>query len=148
MKRARRGNLGARFLRHARFLCNLNLALLSFLIAPCRLVGFLPALLSTASPSFGGSFRWFFVSGRSHIFTLGRGGGLGLLKRMRVIGILIHARRRSKFHGRSLLLRLLLRRDAPGLRCVLCCPSGRSKSPGGRLLLYLRSSLLIHLLRP
>jgi hypothetical protein len=127
------------FLWHARFLCNLDSALLSFLIAPCRLVGFLPALLSTASPAFGGSLLRLFTLGRSHIlsFVLGWGGGLGFLERMRVIGILIHARRGSKFHGGSLLLRLLLRWDAPGLRCALRCPSGRSKSPGGRLLLYL-----------
>ena len=134
-------------LRHARFLCKLDLALLSFLIAPCRLVGFLPALLSTASPAFGGSLLWFFGPGRSHIFTLGRGGALGFLKRMRMICILIHACWRSKFHWRSLLLRLLLRWDAPGLRCVLSSPGGRSEFPGGGLLLPLRSALLIHLLR-
>jgi len=133
------------FLRHARFLCSLDLALLSFLIVPCRLVGFLPARLCTASPAFGCSLWWFFGPGRSHIFILGRGGGLRFLKRMRVIGILIHPCRRSKFHGGSLLIRLLLRWDAPRLRRVLISPGGRSKSPGGCLLLYLRPALLIHL---
>jgi hypothetical protein len=141
------------FLRHARFPCKLDLTLLSFLIVPSRFVGFLPALLSTASPAFGRSLWWFFGPGRSHIFSLGRRGRLGFLKRMRVISIFIHARRWSKFHRGPLLLlwhawlvRLLLRWDAHGLRRVLISPGGRSKFPGGGLLLHLRSTLLIHLL--
>ena len=121
--------------------------MLPFLIVRSRLVGFLSALLSTALPAFGRSLWWFFGPGRSHIFILGRGGGRRFLKRMRVIGILVHACRGSKFHWGSLLLRLLLRRDAPGLWCVLSSPGGRSKSSGGRLLLYLRPALLIGLWR-
>src|SRR6266853_875901 len=141
------------FLRRARFPCPRDLVLLSFLVVLSRLFVFLPALLS----AFGCSLLFFSVLGRSHIFffSLGRGCALRFLKLMRVIGILVHPSRRNKFHIGLLwlllwsprLIRLLLRWDAPRLRCVLISPGRRSNFHSGLQLLLLGSAQLIHLLR-
>src|SRR5713226_4770183 len=78
MARACRGKPNSRVSRGAPdFSCEWELALLSFLVAPFLLVGLLPALLSSVLPAFGCFLLRFFVFGRTRIFALGRGRGLG-----------------------------------------------------------------------
>lgn len=93
--------------RRVRISCKRRLALLSFLIVSAGLFGVLPALLSFISSL-----------GLLGLWLLG-GGILRLLKLVRMIGVLIDARRWRVDHGGLLLhllparsIRLLLRWNA------------------------------------